>query len=172
VDVDSINFAQLPLPERVVFFLGINPGREAIKGSNLFQQAFDRLRQKTGHGVDLLQVTALPYSEYQTQMSRAHTVLDQTFSQSPAMNALLALAMGKIVVSNAQKEYYSMLGEKNNFPVIDIFPNVEDIETKLEYVIASIDSFPQWSNQGRLFVEQHHNAKEIARQYLDFWNKC
>jgi glycosyltransferase involved in cell wall biosynthesis len=87
------------------------------------------------------------------------------------MNGLMALAMGKTLVSGGEPEMYRLLGEESNKPIVNVLPSDEDIFNKLEYIVLNRDKLPQWSAAGRLFVEKRHNYRNVASQYMDFWEK-
>lgn len=116
-------------------------------------------------------VESLPYAEYVERMSRSHVILDQLYSYTPATNALLAMARGMVAVSGAEPEYYDLIGERDNHPIINVVPTREgDIDEKLEWIVTHRDRLPQLSRQSRAFVEKHNAAPVVAQRYLSFWN--
>lgn len=157
-------------PDRVNFFIGINRDRSEYKGTDRMTKVLFDVAQKYPNEVIVTKAESVSYDEYQVLMSQSHIVLDQLYSYSPAMNALLAMGQGRIVVGGGEPEIYDLLGEKENHPIVNVFPSEKDIFDKLEYLVLNKDVIPKLSRRGRLFVEQHHDYIAVARQYLEFWN--
>ena len=116
--------------------------------------------------------TRMPYHEYTSLMRHSHVILDQLYSYTPATNALIGMAQGLVAVSGAEPEYYDLIGERDNRPIVNVNPLVEgEIEAKLEEIIARKAELPTWAERSRAFVEKHNAAPVVAQRYLDFWNK-
>ena len=80
------------------------------------------------------------------------------------------MAQGLVAVSGAEPEYYDLIGEHDNQPIVNVSPLIEgDIDSKLEWIIQNKAMLPQMSRQSREFVEKHNAAPVVARRYLDFW---
>ncbi|NDV68944.1 glycosyltransferase [Dysgonomonas sp. 25] len=159
------------VPERVNFFIGINRDRSEYKGTDIMERALLRLAGKYPDEVIATRVESVSYDEYKRLMSEAHVVLDQLYSCSPAMNALLAMAQGKVLVGGGEPEMYDLMGEKVNRPIVNVHPTEEDVFAKLEWLVQNKEQIPALSEQGYSFVAQHHNHVKVAQQYLDFWGK-
>jgi len=157
------------VPQKVIFFIGINKERSEFKGTDVMERVLLRIKEKYRDDVIILRAESVSFDEYNKMVKEAHVVLDQLYSYTPAMNALNAMAMGKIAVSGGEPEMYEMLGEADNKPVINVFPSEDDVFNKLEYLVLNKDVIPKLSQDSRQFVEDHHNYIKIARQYLDFW---
>ncbi len=158
-------------PQRVKFFIGINKDRTKIKGTDIMLRALQRLHEKYPDSTEIIKVESLGYDDYLKKMREAHVVLDQLYSYTPAMNALLAMAMGKVVVSGGETEMYDLMGETSNFPIINVQPSEDDVFNRLEFLVMSKECLPMLSEKSRVFVEQHHSHIDVAKKYLDFWNK-
>ena len=105
-------------------------------------------------------------------MSLAHVMLDQLYSYTPATNALLAMARGLVAVSGAEPEYYDLIGEHDNQPIINVSPLVEgDIDAKLEWLVQNKHLLPDLSRRSREFVEKHNDARVVAHRHIDFYDQ-
>ena len=133
------------------------------------EQALLRLHQNYPDDVIVTRVESVSYDEYQKLMSKAHVVLDQLYSHSPAMNALLAMAQGKVLVGGGEPEMYDLMGEYTNRPIVNVFPTEDDVYKKLEDLVLNKQRIPQLSKDGRIFVESNHDYVSVAQQYLRFW---
>ena len=81
------------------------------------------------------------------------------------------MAQGLVAVSGAEPEYYDLIGEKDNQPIINVSPMVEgDIDNKLSWLVEHRDQLPQLARASRAFVEKHNAAPVVAQRYLNFWN--
>lgn len=171
INLRNIAYKQLSVPQKVKFFVGINRARMEIKGTDLFLKALEILTEKYENQISVQYAESLTYEEYKYRLATSDVVLDQAYSYSTAMNGLLTLASGKILVSGAEKEAYDALGEKENRPIINVYPTVEDIVESLSRLVEKRESFPAISKNGRMFVEKHHDHLNVAKQYLNFWSK-
>lgn len=154
---------------KINFFIGINKARSEFKGTDRLYNCLQEIHTKYPEKTTISVAESVQYSDYMKMMSKADIVLDQLYSYSPAMNGLLALSMGKILVGGGEPEMYDMLNERDNRPIINVEPSEHDICEKLETLINNKDNFESISENSRLFVEKHHDHIKVAEQYLQFW---
>ncbi|MBO6251963.1 MAG: glycosyltransferase family 1 protein [Muribaculaceae bacterium] len=159
-------------PSKVRFFIGIQPDRTVIKGTDRLLQAARRVCDRYPRLCELDVAERLPLDEYTRRMRGAHVLLDQLYSYTPATNALMAMAQGLVAVSGGEPEYYELIGERHNRPVVNVDPTVPgDIDARLEWLVRNKRQLPAMSRAGRDFVEKHNAAPVVAQRYLDFWAK-
>ncbi|MBD8389557.1 glycosyltransferase [Dysgonomonas sp. BGC7] len=181
---DKVKYIPLPLntaeiefqpieeePEKVNFFIGINKVREKFKGTDVMEKALARIKDKYEDKVIVTRVESVSYDVYQQLMSQAHVVLDQLYSHTPAMNALLAMAQGKVVVGGGEPYIYDLYDDSTNQPIVNVHPTEDDVFEKLEWLVLNKKEIPKISRKSRLFVEQNHDYIVVAKKYLDFWQK-
>ncbi len=158
-------------PERITFFIGIQRERTVLKGTDRLLAAARRVCDRYPGECSLDVVENLPYADYVSRMSQAHVILDQLYSYTPATNALLGMAQGLVAVSGAEPEFYALLAENDNRPVVNVSPLKEDdIDRQLEWLVTHREQFPSLANASRAFVVKHNSAPAVAKAYLDFWN--
>lgn len=170
IDTESICFT--PLPDniaKVKFFLGRHRGRLEEKGTDRLGEAARRVVGKYPDKAELVVVENVPYAEYLKLLNEAHVVLDQLYSYTPATNALLAMAMGKVVVSGAEPEFYDFIGEHDLHPIVNAQPDDEALFRQLEHLALNPASLPELGRKGREFVEKHNDVMVVAKRFLDFW---
>ena len=174
VELDALTFRPIEAePARVRMVIGIQRDRTAVKGTDRLLEAARRMVDRHPDRCTLDVVENVPYAEYVERIARAHVLLDQIYSYTPATNALIAMAQGLVAVSGGEPEYYDFIGERDNRPVINVDPTVEgDIDAKLERLIAEKDRLPALSRASRAFVEKHNAAPIVAQRYLDFWHSA
>ena len=171
IDTESLSFRPLnDVPDKVRLFIGIQRNRHVVKGTDRLLAAMKRVHDRYPGITELEVVENLPYDEYTRRMRECHVILDQLYSYTPATNALIAMAQGLVAVSGAEPEYYDLIGEKVNKPIINVSPLVEgDIDNKLSWLVEHRDQLPQMARASRAFVEKHNAAPIVAGRYLDFW---
>ena len=171
IDTQSLEFRPLTeAPDKVRLFIGIQRDRHVIKGTDKMLAAMKRVHDRYPGITELEVVENLPYDEYTRRMRNSHVILDQLYSYTPGTNALIAMAQGLVAVSGAEQEYYDLIGEKANMPIINVSPLVEgDIDHKLSWIVEHRDQLPQMARASRAFVEKHNAAPVVAQRYLDFW---
>ena len=173
IDTHSLTYTPLQRePQKVRFFIGIQPDRTVIKGTDRLLEALKRVHDRYPDLCEVEVAQRLPYAQYTQRMRSSHVIVDQLYSYTPATNALIGMAQGLVAVSGAEPEYYSLIGERDNRPIVNVDPMTDgDIDAKLEYIINNKNLLPQWSRRSREFVEKHNAAPIVAQRYLDFWNK-
>jgi len=171
MDLEVIKKTNIASNRKINFFIGINRPRHEFKGTDRLHKVLLEIYDKYPDEMEITVAESLQYNEYLGNLEKADVVLDQIYSYSPAMNGLLTLAMGKVLVSGGEPEMYDILNEKDLRPIVNVYPSEEDIYNKLENIIIDKDRIPNISDMGRIFVERHHDVKKVAQKYLDFWAK-
>lgn len=172
INLSEVN-PRTPRPEtrRIRFFIGIQRTRDAYKGTDLMYEALLKLSVNYPHQVEIIKAESVPYAEYHHMMDGCDVLLDQLYSYTPAMNALLAMAKGLVVVGGGEEENYEILGEKELRPIVNVTPSVEDVYIQLEKLLLDPESLNTRSTQSRLYICKHHDHLKVAKQYLDLWGK-
>lgn len=159
-------------PEKVKFFIGIQHDRNILKGTDLLLEAARRTVDRYPTRCELTVVESVPYDEYIKMLCSSHVLLDQLYSYTPATNALLAMARGLVAVSGAEPEFYDLIDEHDNQPIINVSPLIEgDIDAKLEWLVQNKNEIPYLSRLSREFVVKHNDAHVVAQRHIDFYKK-
>lgn len=171
VNTDNLIYRQKEAIGKLQFFIGVQSDRDQLKGTDVLLKCISRVSEQYPNSIEINKAENIPNTEYIKQMSRADILLDQIYSYTPGMNALTAMAQGLVAVSGAEPEMYSLLGDTQLQPLINVLPNEADIYQKLESLILAQEKLPELSKDSRLFVEKYHDSTIVAEQYLDFWSK-
>lgn len=155
--------------EGVNFFIGIQRHRSVIKGTDIMLRALQRVVQANPRRCTMCVAESVPFSEYQDLMNCSDVLLDQLYSYTPAMNALLAMAKGLVVVGGGEPENYEILGETELRPIVNVLPSEQDVYEKLTDLVLHPERIPELSRQSVEYVRRHHDYVKVARQYVDFW---
>ena len=159
-------------PDRKIrFFIGIQKERSIYKGTDIMLPALERLAANYPDECELLKAENVPFDRYTTMIENCDILLDQLYGYSPAMNALLAMSKGKIVVGGAEPECYDILGEHTLRPMVNVTPSRQDVYEKLEWLVKNKQLIATMQQQSIEFVAKHHNAAKVAQQYIEFWEK-
>ena len=152
----------------IKIFHGVS--RYGHKGSNYILAAMNKIKQKYKKDVECIVVEKLPYSEYIPLLQASDIVIDQTNSYGTGMNGLIAMAMGKVVLSGNEK-----LKAKNdptiNSPCINIQPSSQQIFDVLDNLIDNRQNIDKISEDGRSYVKSTHSHVNVAQQYVNRWKK-
>lgn len=165
----AIDFSELKIDDKIILFLGINRGTYFTKGITFFEKALEIVKEKMGDRIEIIIAENLPYQTYINQYNRAHIILDQVYSFDQGYNALEAMAKGKVVFSGAEiefEEYYN-LTEK---VAINALPDVDSLVKDLTHLIENPAEISTIGKRARTFIEEHHNYKNCAEDYLSKWN--
>lgn len=168
IDVESVKYTGPVLGQKIKIFHGVS--RYGFKGTRHIKQAFDILKARYGRKVEFIVAGPTPFVEYLRLLESADIVVDQVNSYSSGMNALYAMAMGKVVMGGAERT--ARLAE-NDFdsPVVNLRPRAEEIVTAISQVIRDRECILDLSVKSRAYVEQRHDCKLIASQYLKTWGE-
>ena len=96
-------------------------------------------------------------------------LLDQLYSYTPAMNALLAMSQGMVVVGGGEPENYEILGETQLRPIINVQPNEESCFRQMEWLVQHSEEIPRLKQESMEYIHRHHNHIKVARQYMDLY---
>lgn len=155
--------------DKIVFLASISPRKNA-KGFPYIKAAFDRLRGKYADVAEFVAAGGLPFNEYMDLVDRTNVILDDANSYSIAMNGLFSMARGKVVMGGAEPVANKELGLDWN-PVYNLCPDVDQICSCIEDVISKKDQIEEMGRKGREFVEQYHDYRDIAKQYVELFEK-
>lgn len=173
IDINSVTPKQPRMADTPIrFFIGIQKGRSEYKGTDIMLRALERVQRKYPTRCEVVKVESVPFDEYQHLMDTSDVLLDQLYSYTPAMNALLAMAKGLVVVGGGEEEQYDILGESELRPIINVLPNEEDVFNKLESLVRHPLLIETLSRQSVEYIRRHHDHVQVARQYLEAWTKA
>ena len=169
VNTDKVKALPNRPGDRLVVMHGA--GRAGFKGSRHILKAFETLKEKHPGRFEFIHVTNLPIGQYLELMARVNVVVDQANSYSCGMNALFAMAMGKIVLGGAEPESLTLY-EGAPTPVRNIRPDPMDVVRELEALLDLRPQLPEMGDRARHFIEEHHDYRTIAARYIDAWTKA
>ena len=149
----------------VKLFIGISKNRSAYKGTDIMLRAAEALYEKYPQHVQLLKVEGIPFAQYQHMMDDSDVILDQLYSYTPAMNALLAISKGIVVVGGGEPENYEIIHEEELRPIINVQPNYESVYHELEQLILHPERIPELKRQSIEYIKRHHDYIKVAREY-------
>ena len=152
------------------FFIGINRSRTALKGTDILLSALERIVAAYPSRAEMVRAESLPFARYSELMRSCHVLLDQIYSYTPAMNALLAMSQGLVVVSGGEDESYDILGERDLRPIINVQPDEEDAYHQLEQLVLHPECLPQLQLDSIEYVRRHHDSLKVAQRYLTAWH--
>ena len=166
-DLDSVDFKlQTFENEKITIMHGLL--REGFKGSRYIIPAMERLKQNYPDLVEIVIDGKMPLYEYKKILEKTNILVDQALSYEYGMNALNAMAMGKVVLSGNEPISRNDIG-RGDIPVINILPNEDDIYNKLEKLILNKEQIIKIGRESRKFVEEVHDSGLIAKRYLEAW---
>ncbi len=152
-------------------FVGISKNRSSYKGTDIMLRAAQHLRQVYPERVQLLIAEGVPFAKYQQMMDGSDVILDQLYSYTPAMNALLAMSKGIICVGGGEQEHYELLGENELRPIINVEPTEQSVYAALEDLILHPERVPELKRQSIKYVRRHHDVHKVAEAYEALYGK-
>jgi glycosyltransferase involved in cell wall biosynthesis len=172
IAVDALCYKPNVVHQRVLIMHGVQQGREGFKGTRHIDAAMSELSHQHGAEFEYLRPVSVPFSRYQDYLERCNILIDQTNSYSPAMNALFAMARGKIVLSGATEEYLNAVGvQQSQCPIWNIDPEPRQIVVTLKHLLAKRGQFGEMGLASRTFVEQMYDSKRIYGEFFALWRE-
>ena len=166
MNIKKIKYQDNVVKNKLVVFHGLN--RYGFKGTRIVEDAFSILQKKHSNDLELLIKGNMPIDNYLDVMNRTNVVIDQVYSHSCGMNAIYALAMGKVVLGGAEPESLDALRLKDS-PVINIEPTVQSIVSRISELLTRRKDFYSLGVNSRRFVEENHSYIDVAEQYISTW---
>lgn len=158
---------QSTLPLRI--FIGISKQRSIYKGTDIMLKAAQAIAAKYPHQVELKIANGIPFDTYERMMNDSDVILDQLYSYTPAMNALLAMSKGIIVMGGGEPENYEILGEEELRPIVNVQPNYESVFQELEQLVLHPERISEMKRQSVEYVRRHHEYVKVAQEYEAFY---
>lgn len=166
LNIDTIQYDENIVSKQITFFHGLN--NEKTKGTPYIRDALCRLKEDYPDDVEVIMDGRMPFDKYTELMRRTNVVIDACLGPTYGINGMIALGMGKLLMSSFTKEAMEQFGVVES-PVISIKPDAKDIYDKCCFVIKNKDKIKEWGKQSREYVEQVHDYRKVARQYLEVW---
>lgn len=166
INIDQIEYKENKVGDKIVFFHGLN--RELSKGTPYIRKAMEIVKEKYPNDVEIILDGHMPFDKYMEVLQKTNVVIDQCLSYSYGINACISMAQGKIVMSGAQPESLDAFGLEKT-AVFHVCPSVEQIVKQMEYIIENRHHIQEWGEESRKYVENLHDYKKVAQQYLDVW---
>ena len=168
--VTPVSTLQSPITT-LSFFIGIQRSRSFYKGTDIMLSALKQLQSDFGERMKIVKAENVPFAQYQEMMNSSHVILDQLYSYTPAMNALLAMAKGLIVVGGGEPEHYDLLDEHELRPIINVRPTEQDVYDQIaDRLLSGKENIHQLQLDSIEYIRRHHDHLLVARKYQDFYN--
>ncbi len=155
----------------VRIFIGIQKTRSAYKGTDIMLRALDRVKERHPDKMEIVKVESVPFDQYRRLMDSSDIIIDQLYSYTPAMNALQAMSQGLIVVGGAEPENYSILGETQLRPIVNVLPDEEDCFNKIERLVLHPEQIPLLKRDSVEYIRRHHDYIKVAKRYSDLYSQ-
>ena len=153
------------------FFIGIQRERSAYKGTDIMLRALQSVQALHPQDMRIAKAESVPFACYQKMMDESHILLDQLYSYTPAMNGLLAMSKGLVLMGGAEPEHYELLDEHQLHPIINVRPTEDDVIEQIESLLSRHpDDIRQLSLDSQLYVRRHHDPVRVAERYLKVWD--
>ena len=167
LNLNKITYKKNKVLDKLIVFHGLS--RYGFKGTRHVEEAFKILANKHPNRLELIIEGKLPLADYLKLLSRSNIVIDQVYTYSQGMNALYAMAMGKVVLSGAEPEALSTFGIEST-PAINALPSADNIVQIIEKFLFNPSLVEKIGALSRDYVDKNHNHRKIAQRYLEIWH--
>ncbi len=150
-------------------FIGIQKERSRYKGTDIMLMAAQSIVAAYPDQAGLTVVENLPYAQYLEALKGHDVILDQLYSYTPAMNALIAMANGLVCVGGGEPENYEILQETELEPIVNVLPNYESVYQALEQLVMNPQKVAELKRQSVDYVRRHRDYRQVARCYAQLY---
>ena len=168
---DHGNAMPHPATTKVSFFIGIQRGRSEYKGTDIMLRALRRIEANYPDRCELRIAESVPFDTYQQMIQSADVLIDQLYSYTPAMNALLAMSKGMVAVTGGEPENYEILGETHLRPIVNVQPDEDDCYRSFEQLVLHPELLPRLKAESVEYVRRHHEYTKVALQYQKLYQR-
>lgn len=143
-----------------------SPSNAAAKGTQVIQDAVDRLREK-GYQIEFIKIQGMPNSRVVEELGMCDFVVDQVYSDAPMAGlAIEAAFFGKPTVVGG---YFSSwvnkcVGLEDLPPTYFVLP--DDIESAIEKLIVDVQERRELGERARAFVLERWSLRKVAENFL------
>lgn len=155
--------------DKLRIFVGISPGRAAYKGTDIMLRAAREVERLFPERVEVRIAQGVPFAEYQNMMNTSDVILDQLYAYTPAMNALLAMSKGVVVMGGGEPENYDIINEDELRPIINVAPTYESCLLALLEFALHPERLAERKRQSVEYIERHHHYVKVAQRYVDYY---
>lgn len=128
------------------------------------------IQQQYPDKVELRIAEGVSFKQYSHLMEGADVLLDQLYSYTPAMNALLAMSNGIVVVGGGEPENYEIINEDILRPIINVQPTYESVYKELEELVLNPEQLLRLKCESIEYASKHHEYITVAMQYAEFYS--
>ena len=171
VVMENMDSQEYSVSEKVRLFIGLQKDRMNIKGTDIMLKAAQDIVRDYPDKAILQVAENVPYAEYEQMLTNADVLLDQLYSYTPAMNALLAMSKGIVAVTGGEPENYEIIGENVLRPIVNVLPTYESVYEELKKLVLHKEIIPEQKRQSVEYVRKHHDYHKVAQQYEEFYKK-
>lgn len=168
INTDEIEYQPNIVGNKIKIFHGIS--RSNVKGTPKIKEAMERIARDYPNDVEIIYAERMPQAEYMELMRTSNVVVDQCYGYGYGINACIAMAMGKVVLSSCQKETIEDFAISET-PLISIDPNVGSIYNALKMLVNNRQSIHMLGEKSRAYIEKEHDYIRVANKYLTNWSK-
>lgn len=169
IDIDTLNEDGKSFNQKIVILHAINSKNKLKKGNKFFKKSLSIIEAKYSNKVEIIRTTDLAYTEHIKNVKNCDILLDQVYAYDQGYNALEAMAMGKVVLTGAEKEWREHYNIVEDYVVINAMPDVSYLVEKLSWLIENPEKIKMISKNAREFILKYHDYNVITKKYLKAW---
>ena len=169
IDIDTLNEDGKSFNQKIVILHAINSKNKLKKGNKFFKKSLSIIEAKYSNRVEITRTNDQAYSEHIKNVKNCDILLDQVYAYDQGYNALEAMAMGKVVLTGAEKEWREHYNIVEDYVVINAMPDVSYLVEKLSWLIENPEKIKMISKNAREFILKYHDYNVITKKYLKAW---
>lgn len=154
--------------EKIVIYDG--SANRIEKGGPVIAEALKIIYAKYPDKLTIISAGRKPFKEYLESLTSVNILIDQCCTYGYGMNAVIGMALGKVVLGGNEPEIGNEF-KREDIPIINILPEIQDIVEKLEQLILNPSLIKKIGERSRKFAKEFHSDIIVAQQYLEIFEK-
>ena len=122
INIDALNDDGNSDSKKIIILHAINSKNKLKKGNKYFEKSLSIIEAKYSNKVEIIRTIDKAYSDHIKNVKNCKILLDQVYAYDQGYNALEAMAMGKVVLTGAEKEWREHYNILEDYVVINAMP--------------------------------------------------
>lgn len=141
------------------------PSKRSLKGTEYVLQAIEKLKTE-GYDAELILLENVPHDVVLKEIELSDIIVDQLIIGWYGMFSIEAMCMGKPVLCYIRQDLSERYTE---LPILNTTP--KSIYVNLIELIENPERRIKLGSQGRRYIEQIHDSREITKRLIDIYTK-
>jgi hypothetical protein len=146
--------------------------RHGFKGGEHIVPAIEDLARTHPDDFEFVRTSRIAFKDYLRRLDECDVLIDQANAAGMGMNAVYAMARGKVTLTGAETEELEFLdAAPAEAPMVNVRPSAEQIRSQLLSLLDDREATRARGLASRAFVERFNSADVVARRFVSVYEQ-